>query len=841
MPVPARTFTATGWATVSIVLGLLIPASAPAQQKPAPRLSRFIPAEGLAFLVEHDGFAAAPGAWNATAANKLLGDTPLGPMLQEIATQLADRALQSAQGPPLSGKELIELLTHAAERGFAFGFAPAPGGGGGQPRTLVLVLRDAKGKPVFERGLGRFRMLNPPQAQPTDGPGGRKVWLAGPNMRWWFEGNDFVFSFNADPERNLVLEAVEGKTPDASTSPSYQSVEKLDGGTAPVGRLFLDLSVLPPLPPRARELGLDAIRTIEARWGIQDRAIVVTAGVHAPRPRQGILALFDQPPLPAGTDVSLRDPAADSVLLSLDLPKLADTITALAGRDNPQAQERLDQFARQFRASTGLSLRDDVLAKLGPRMAFLPGGSSIGNVMAMWFRPPDFGLVAELKDPRAFAANLDRLVASANRELRSAGGMVPLRPGTQAREGTQYAEFRKLKAPEHGYVLAVPPAVLPTPAGLRPTVLLDPERGLFALGGSPAAARRALVALRLEGAPAPPAWGPDALLVARSDPSQSLPELLVNLPSIVQFIAFAASQQPGPPGSFGGPQRGGNAALRLEIDPDSIPDVEQLRPLLFPSRFTLSANDTSIRLSAYQAFPLPVPPITGGMETPVLIALLLPAVQSAREAARRAQCVNDLKQIALACLNYESANGAYPPAALTDAGGKPLLSWRVAILPYIDQKVLYDKFHLDEPWDSPHNRQLLPYMPRTYLCPSRPDSGAAGVSTTTYRVFAGKGTLFEPGHAARIAEVTDGTVNTLMVVEAKDAVPWTKPDELPFDLEGGRGGGPPLFGAGSFHPGGLNAVFADGSVRFIKLSINPQTLRSLITKHGGEIVNPDGF
>ena len=103
----------------------------------------------------------------------------------------------------------------------------------------------------------------------------------------------------------------------------------------------------------------------------------------------------------------------------------------------------------------------------------------------------------------------------------------------------------------------------------------------------------------------------------------------------------------------------------------------------------------------------------------VLIALLLPAVQSAREAARRAQCVNNLKQIGLAMHNYASANGGFPPAAIVDPRGKPLLSWRVAILPYLDANPLYAKFKLDEPWDSPHNKELLKYMPAVYGCPSR--------------------------------------------------------------------------------------------------------------------------
>jgi hypothetical protein len=91
----------------------------------------------------------------------------------------------------------------------------------------------------------------------------------------------------------------------------------------------------------------------------------------------------------------------------------------------------------------------------------------------------------------------------------------------------------------------------------------------------------------------------------------------------------------------------------------------------------------------------------------VTVSLLLPAVRSAREAARRAQCTNNLKQIGLAFHNYHESNGSLPPAAITDRNGKPLLSWRVAILPYLESSPLHSKFHLDEAWDSLHNLSLL--------------------------------------------------------------------------------------------------------------------------------------
>jgi prepilin-type processing-associated H-X9-DG protein len=306
------------------------------------------------------------------------------------------------------------------------------------------------------------------------------------------------------------------------------------------------------------------------------------------------------------------------------------------------------------------------------------------------------------------------------------------------------------------------------------------------------------------------------VMLAVSDPRDSLPELIASLPTLVQQIDAGIAQ-------------GGGPGLGIKVDPVKVPPADEIRKRLFPASTSLAVDKQGIRLITRESVPSIGSPATSG----IAIALLLPAVQSAREAARRAQCVNNLKQIALAMFNYESANGHFPRAAIVDKQGKPLLSWRVAILPYIEQAELYKKFKLDEPWDSPNNKALLKYMPTTYACPSRPNTEPF---TTTYRVFNGPGSLLENGRDTRLADVTDGTSNTIMAVEAKDAVPWTKPEELPF------GPSPtPMFGAGSNHPGGFNAAFADGSVRFIKSTINPMTLKALITRAGGEVVNSDQF
>jgi prepilin-type N-terminal cleavage/methylation domain-containing protein/prepilin-type processing-associated H-X9-DG protein len=214
----------------------------------------------------------------------------------------------------------------------------------------------------------------------------------------------------------------------------------------------------------------------------------------------------------------------------------------------------------------------------------------------------------------------------------------------------------------------------------------------------------------------------------------------------------------------------------------------------------------------------------------VLIALLLPAVQAAREAARRAQCTGNLKQVVLAMHNYAADYGCFPPAATYDADGKPLLSWRVLMLPYLSQAPLYGEFHLDEAWDSPNNKPLADSMPTPFRCPSEPETKGL----TTYQVFVDPRSIFTGKPAGvPLNAVTDGRSTTLLVAESAGPVPWSKPEELSLKSAD------PLLGMGSKHPGGFNAVMADGSVRFFRRSLlSPQLLKALITRDGGESANP---
>jgi hypothetical protein len=226
-----------------------------------------------------------------------------------------------------------------------------------------------------------------------------------------------------------------------------------------------------------------------------------------------------------------------------------------------------------------------------------------------------------------------------------------------------------------------------------------------------------------------------------------------------------------------------------------------------------------------------------------LILLLVPAVQKVRSAAERAQDQNNLKFMSIAMLNYHEAMGSFPQAAATRSqDGKPLLSWRVALLPYIEQGALYNQFKLDEPWDSPNNIRLLGMIPRFYLQPGQVPDGSG---MTYYQVFVGPGTIFDNSflpkkppqsglleRGIRVTEITDGTSNTILIAEGKNPVPWTKPEDLTFDP---RLPLPPL---GGQITGRFNVAMADGSIRSIDPKNVPEsTLRAMITRNGGEVFN----
>ncbi len=223
------------------------------------------------------------------------------------------------------------------------------------------------------------------------------------------------------------------------------------------------------------------------------------------------------------------------------------------------------------------------------------------------------------------------------------------------------------------------------------------------------------------------------------------------------------------------------------------------------------------------------------------------AFENVQGAVELEQSRTNLQQIGFAIQAHANAVGTMPADSRgkqvkggLQPAGRPLLSWRVHILPYLGEQALYRRFNLDEPWDSPNNRLLVAQMPAVYITPEA--GKRAGPGKTYYRGFTSKGAAFEKpvDGAAEMklrfpASFPDGLSNTLLVVEAGDAVEWTKPDDL--DWPPGRPR-PELGGIAPKLPF-LNILMGDGSVRKLRRDVPDQTLRWLIDRQDGNVIPND--
>jgi prepilin-type processing-associated H-X9-DG protein len=247
---------------------------------------------------------------------------------------------------------------------------------------------------------------------------------------------------------------------------------------------------------------------------------------------------------------------------------------------------------------------------------------------------------------------------------------------------------------------------------------------------------------------------------------------------------------------------------------------------------------------------------------------IAPAIVSSQQGRLRHETVNHLKRIGLAFHNYHSTYNHFPsPVLYGGKSGKVPYSWRVAILPFVEQQKLYDQYNFDEPWDGPNNRKLIDKMPAVYSYPLI-DGSPSSTTNSSYYVLTGPHTALaestvevnntgrgrggrdqgpfevnvpravspEARFPAGISAITDGTSNTILAVEAKRDIPWTKPEDLPFEVGPTQ---PRSFGG--FWPDGFNALFCDGSVRSLKNSIDPTVLGALLTRDGGEVISHDAF
>jgi len=212
----------------------------------------------------------------------------------------------------------------------------------------------------------------------------------------------------------------------------------------------------------------------------------------------------------------------------------------------------------------------------------------------------------------------------------------------------------------------------------------------------------------------------------------------------------------------------------------------------------------------------------------IVIVFLLPAKRGVREVARRNQCLNNLKQIAIALQNYADVHHALPPAYTTDANGKPLHSWRTLILPFMEEQQLYEYIDLTKPWDDPANARARNTPLSFYGCPS----ADIPETHTTYLAIVTPTSCLQPTTRRSLSEIKDGGRQTLMLIEvdAEHAVPWMSPVDADENLVLSLG--EPA--SRTRHPNGMSAAFADGHTEFLLNDVPADQRRAMISVAGND-------
>ncbi|MDX1947797.1 MAG: DUF1559 domain-containing protein [Pirellulaceae bacterium] len=604
--------------------------------------------------------------------------------------------------------------------------------------------------------------------------------------------DDMIARVAARQEPAWLVQVKQQLPAERRCSVSYINAKKLTEALLPLAG--------PEVEQVVATLGLRQIGTLASVSAMDEAGIVSHSTLAIDGPPRGLVALLENEGIGKEDLAHIPSDALLASCWSLEASRVLDTILETIREVEPRAADEFEGELRNFEREFGVDVRA-TLAGLGNNWS-LHAANADGGLMGV-------AVTVEVRDRARLLAAQEKLLAAWGQAQPGRGpAIAQLQFGGQ----TVYYLVPDLR---RGMMFA-------------PAWCLSEERlivGLFPQGVKSVLARKAgdksladvpEVAAQL-------AAGKPPLAITYQDSARLFEAFY---PSAQMLLPMVMSSG----GAFGLPP---DLAAALPT-PRSV--IRHLRPSVTVVRRTERGLETDTRQT--------LPGTNLGASAPLAVAMLLPALQASREAARRSQGSNNLRQQLLALHNFHDTFNRFPAAYQTDGDGKPLLSWRVALLPFIEEKALFDQFRLDEPWDSEHNKKLIPRMPRTFLAPG----SRAAPGMTTYLGVGGKaGVLGAPRIPAKpdrpatglpngigMAQVVDGTSNTIAIVEASDeaAVIWTKPEEWVPDQEN------PLKGLIGLRPNGFSAGFVDGHVQFIARGIDLQMLRALFTRDGGEVVDP---
>ena len=718
----------------------------PAPEEPA--MAAVAPPDCLAYVALAG--SGTPDANSPNRTEQLLAEPEVRKFLAAIGpiikTAVHSAAEKKQAGSGEAAAELLDLGMELLSRPAAAFLSKMEFSSGGGPPALagglIISLGDGAQK-TWNRIVKQQEKLGP--AVETVKIGERTWYRAqpagdAPELTWGLHGKYLLVGMGAGQVEGMLARI--GQQPPAWLS----AVRNRLAIARPAMLAFVNVRSLvasaseqggPQAAPVLKALGLGNLTALAISSGLDADGYVskTLLGVHGEA--EGIVSVLKQAPLAAADLAPLPKDALMAAAFRLDLAAAWQKGLAIASAIDPQETEQFQQRLGAAEARIGLKIGDDILQPFGDVWCFSAapagGASPLPQVLA----------VVQVRDSKRLAATQEKLVALAAAAKKDASPDAPIPMITRSQ-----LAGREVFSLQFAQPVPVMPSWCLTEKELA--VALSPQAIQAWLGrGSGSESLAALPAVAAQLQSGTPPFG----LVYQDSPAM----VRAAYPMIQMYLTM-----------FSGPLR----QQGIQLDPTILPSVDSIIKHIRPAVTAIGWNNIGLQTSSSQTFPgeTMLNPSNGGL----IVALLLPAVQSAREAARRAQSLNNLKQIGVALHLYHDANTTLPPAFTTGKDGRPGLSWRVLILPYLDEQELFKQFRLDEPWDSAHNKPLAARIPKVYVSPNY--AGPAG--KTIYLGIGGERGVLGGKDGLPLAKIKDGVSNTIAVVEGNNAsaVEWTRPE-----------------------------------------------------------------
>jgi len=777
--------------------GFGMPSGVPPTQED-PLAAKIAPAECLFYASW-----ASTGTPDATSGNhteRMLAEPEVQKFLTEGHGRLFDMIRQASQHDPDAqqgiedASKLLELVQGKAG---ALYLNELTFNGNGPPTIKGgMLLRLDDDAPQVQQVLNRLQGRAPPAQVTTVQVGNRtfsRVHLDedAPTITWGVAGRYLLVGLG-DGSLEELMRRAPGQPPawltDVRTRlpvPRVSSTMYLD--VKRVVKMVVEQSGEPEAGRVVSALGLDKVGSFATVSGMDDKGCVSRSLLEVDGAGAGLLSWIDAKPLSADDLKVIGDDAPAAIAFKLDATAILDLWLDLAGQIEPRAAQETRDGLEMMQQQLGINVREDLLKSLGDtwRIYAQPGPTSLIN---------GWTIAIQVRDRQKLEQVQGILMTMAKAALDQAGKGAPSLSTDDVNGHTVHTlEFAQMVPVAPSWCLTDDELfITATPQGMEPL--------LSGGGDGRSLAQHPDVASLFTGSA-------KTLALVYMDTRVVAETVLPMIPGLLQ--------------SFG--------PMFPQMDTSNLPPADSIVSHLQPTVFAVGRTSDGVALISRRTLP------GGNMaaSVPVWAVMAMPAIGSARHAARRAHGSNNLKMLGLAMHNYHDTYRALPAGYSADKDGKPLLSWRVHILPFVEGAHLYEQFHLDEPWDSPHNKKLIEQMPETYKAPgSKSEPGM-----TNYLGVGGADGVFvrpKPGDklGTSFRQITDGTSNTIMIVEAPDdsAVIWTKPGDFAPDKEN------PTRGLIGLRPGGFQAAFVDGSVQFLAETIDADLLNGLFTKSGGEAV-----